>query len=113
MAVANHFQGMRSSMREAGHKFTTLVSTSAKYVCGSTALSLQVSTSEAMHAQFCAPSSSPAMHFYDSADRPDVSCDKVGVKLDAAVIEETREPGPVVEGIADGICGEGLAREPR
>ena len=46
-------------------------------------------------------------------DRPDASFDKVGVKFDAAVIEETREPVLVVESIPDGICGEGLAGEAR
>ena len=64
------FQGMRSSMREAGHRLTSLVSTSVKYFWGSTPLSLQVSTSEAMHAQFCAPSSWPASPYRAGSRSP-------------------------------------------
>jgi hypothetical protein len=47
-------------MREAGHRLTSLVSVSVIQASGSTALSLQVSTSEAILAQFSAPRSWPA-----------------------------------------------------
>ncbi len=47
-------------MRDAGHRLTSLVSTSVIQASASTALSLQVSTSEAILAQFSAPRSWPA-----------------------------------------------------
>lgn len=47
-------------MREAGQRLTSLVSVSASQACGFTALSLAVSISEAMIAQFAPPSSLPA-----------------------------------------------------
>ena len=34
-------------------------------------------------------------------NRPDATFDDVGVELDAAVVEETREPVPVVQAVAD------------
>jgi hypothetical protein len=49
------FQGMMSSRRVAGQRLTSLVSASAGWACGSTALSLQVSIREAMQAQLAAP----------------------------------------------------------
>src|SRR6516164_5127299 len=86
MGTSDQFQGMRSSMREAGHRLTSLVSTSVKYVCGSTPLSLQVSTSEAMHAQFCAPSSWPAKSAF-LLDRL-VGCVAVALHHAAIAIEQ-------------------------
>ena len=47
-------------MRDAGQRLTSLVSVSASQACGFTALSLQVSISEAMIAQLAPPSSLPA-----------------------------------------------------
>ena len=47
-------------MRAAGQRLTSLVSVSVSHACGFTALSLQVSTSEAMIAQLAPPSSLPA-----------------------------------------------------
>lgn len=51
---------MRSSISEAGQPLTSLVSVSASQACGFTALSLQVSMSEATIAQLAPPSSLPA-----------------------------------------------------
>jgi hypothetical protein len=48
-------------MREAGQQLTSFVRVSKSQACGFIALSLQVSISDAMAAQFCAPSSLPAM----------------------------------------------------
>jgi hypothetical protein len=50
-------QGISSSMRFAGQRLTSFVSTSASQACGLTALSLQVSSNDAMIAQFWAPRS--------------------------------------------------------
>ena len=47
-------------MRACGQPWTKWVSKSAKYVCGLTAFSLQVSTRDAMCAQFLPPSLLPA-----------------------------------------------------
>jgi hypothetical protein len=43
--------------------------------------------------------------------RTDASLDDVGVKLDAAVVEEPREPVPVVQGVADMLGDRRLARD--
>jgi transposase-like protein len=43
--------------------------------------------------------------------RTDASLDDVGVKLDAAVVEELREPVPVVQGVADMLGDRRLARD--
>ena len=48
-------QGKSSSMRLAGQRLTSLVSTSVSQAFGLTLLSLQVSMSDARHAQFWAP----------------------------------------------------------
>ena len=44
-------------MREAGQRFTSLISVSVSQACGLTPLSLAVSMSEAMSAQLAPPSS--------------------------------------------------------
>src|SRR5207248_1447859 len=46
-------------------------------------------------------------------DRTNVSFDYVGIELDAAVIKETSEPVPMVQGVADGIGDQGLGRDAR
>src|ERR1700741_4773982 len=43
--------------------------------------------------------------------RTDASLDDVGVQLDAAVVEEPREPVPVVQGVADMLGDRRLARD--
>src|SRR5262249_4881118 len=52
--------GISSSIRDAGHRLTSLVSTSVIHASGSTQFNLQVSMSDAAIAQFCAPMSWPA-----------------------------------------------------
>jgi len=47
-------------MRASGQRLTSLLSVSVSQACGLTSLSLQVSISEAMIAQFVPPSSEPA-----------------------------------------------------
>ena len=39
------------------------------------------------------------------------SFDEVGIEFDAAVVEETGEPIPVMQGIADGFGDWGLSRD--
>ena len=52
--------GQRSSMRDWGQRFTSLVKTSVSQRCGVTALRLQVSMRDAMIAQLAPPSLLPA-----------------------------------------------------
>ena len=54
-AAAVQAQGISSSMREAGQRLTSFVSTSVVQASGSTPLSLHVSNSDAITAQFSAP----------------------------------------------------------
>ena len=53
-------QGMSSSMRDAGQRLTSFMSTSVVQASGSTRFSLQVSRSDAIIAQPAAPRSCPA-----------------------------------------------------
>ena len=53
--AAAQAQGISSSMRAAGQRLTSFVSTSVVQASGSTPLSLHVSNSDAMVAQFSAP----------------------------------------------------------
>jgi len=46
-------------------------------------------------------------------NRTDASLDNVGIQFDAAVIEETCQPFPMVERVADGLCGLGFAGKTR
>src|SRR6476620_9306293 len=43
----------------------------------------------------------------------DSSLDGIGIELDATVVEEAGEPVPMMQGVADGIGDDGLARDPR
>jgi hypothetical protein len=65
-----------------------LISTSVIQACGFTALSLQLSMSEAKQAQLSTPSSLPANGaFFLQGQRPHRALDGTGLYLDAAVIE--------------------------
>ncbi len=44
-------------------------------------------------------------------DRPDAALDRVGVDLDAAVVEEAAKALPVVQAVADRLGGLGAARQ--
>jgi hypothetical protein len=68
-------------MREVAQRLMSLVSVSVSQVCGLTLLSLQVSRSEAMHAQLAPPGK---------------ELDGIGVQLDPAIVDEASEPDPVV-----------------
>src|SRR5262245_47495913 len=46
-------------------------------------------------------------------DGTDASFDDVGVEFDAAIIEEPRQPFPMMQCVADGLCGFGFARKTR
>ena len=41
----------------------------------------------------------------------DASFDDICIEFDAAVFDEAGEPVPMMQGIADRLCGEGLPRE--
>ena len=60
MTEAGQAHGINSSMREAGHRLTSFVSTSVIHASGSTPFNLQVSMSVAAIAQLAAPISWPA-----------------------------------------------------
>src|SRR5262245_25334613 len=90
--------GISSSIRDAGHRLTSLVSASVIHASGSTLFNLQVSMSEAAIAQFCAPTSCPAKSAF-------LRVRTIGLiersTVDAPIIKEATEPFPVIEAIAD------------
>src|SRR5215467_413447 len=83
--------GISSSIRDAGHRLTSLVSTSVIHASGSTQFNLQVSMS--MAGEECV--------FSCQSNWPDRALDGIGINLDASIVKEADEPFPVVETIAD------------
>src|SRR5262245_17034054 len=97
---------MSSSMRDAGHRLTILVRTSVIQTSGSTALSLQVSTSEAnprpvLGAEVVAGEEGILAVERQAADR---ALDRVGIDLDVAVVEEAGEAIPVIEPVGERLA---------
>ncbi len=78
------------------------VMTSVRYACGSTALSLQLSTNRSMTALLGAAIAARKQCILAvPGDRPDGALDDVGVDLDAAVFEDAAEARLSREGVAD------------
>src|SRR5216683_5208936 len=86
-------------MRDAGQRLTSLVRTSVGQPRGSTALSLQVSRSEAIMAHPAAPRSWPANSaFFLVRAKPRI---ERSTDLDTTVFEEAAQAVPVVETVGE------------